>query len=509
MPPSNIRDIHRRLTINTASNVGQYVVTTAITFFLTPFIVRTLGDSLYGFWALLMSFIGYASLLEMGVQPAVVKLVGQYRAVGQVEKLRELVTTAFAFFLVVGSLVAVMAVTVLPEIVQNHVEDLRTLPRSGLLFLLIALDAIVMYMNYLVTGVLYGSQKYHIKNLIVVIGRIVNAVLILLFLSGGGILALIACKLAMDLLVAIGSAVAIRWIAPELRLSPTLLRRDSFAELMGFGGRVFISATTTRIASNAPPVIISTAISSAATAVYAIPVKLIGYTQQIAWTLTASFMPMFSELDSQGERETMRQIYLSYSRYIFMALIPFLVGLFVYGEAFIEVWIGPDFAERGATVLLLLTGTAMIDNAQPLLWRFFIGVGELNLLIRISAVMSILSVLASIALVQPLGITGVALGFFSGALVGKSLLAVQSCRQLGMSVGALLRGVHLRPFLAGLVMFGLALGASRVIGNDGYLKILGGGAACAAVYALLAYRFALEAGERSALQETVARKLGR
>lgn len=509
MPQSKTRELHRKLTINSASNMLRYILTMGIAFFLTPFIVRTLGDSLYGFWVLLISFIGYASILEMGVQPAVVKLVGQYRAVGEVEKLREMVTAAFTFFLVVGLLAAALAVTVLPGIIQNHVEDLRSLPRPNLLFLVIALDAMVMYMNYLVTGILYGSQKYHVKNIIDVVAQVLNATLLVLFLEKGGIIALVSAKLAMDLTVAIGATLAVGRIAPELRLSPGLLSRGSFRELMGFGGRVFVSATTTRLASNAPPVIISTAVSSAATAVYAIPVRLISYTQQIAWTLTASFMPMFSELDSQGDRDTMRHIYLSYSRYIFMILMPLIVGLFVYGISFIGLWIGADFAEGGAGVLLLLTAAALLDSSQPLLWRFFIGIGELGVLIKVSAVMSILTILGSIALVNPLGITGVALGVFAGAVLAQSSYAVYSCRQLDMTLGHLLSRVHLRPMLSGAMMALVAFSLFRTLGADSYLRIFSGGALSTLAYAGLAYRFALEPQERNTLREILARRLRR
>ena len=81
MPQADDSRVHRRLTLNSISNVARFIFLMVVAFFLTPFIVRVLGDSIYGFWVLLMSILGYASILEMGVQPAVVKLVGQHRAV--------------------------------------------------------------------------------------------------------------------------------------------------------------------------------------------------------------------------------------------------------------------------------------------------------------------------------------------------------------------------------------------------------------------------------------------
>ena len=106
--------VHRRLTENSASNLARYLISLGITFFLTPYIVRSLGDSLYGFWVLLLSFVGYASILEMGIQPAVVKLVGQYQALDERAKLRELVRRRSSIFAIVSIVSAVVIVAVLP-----------------------------------------------------------------------------------------------------------------------------------------------------------------------------------------------------------------------------------------------------------------------------------------------------------------------------------------------------------------------------------------------------------
>ncbi len=507
---SSSAQVHRRLTLNTISNVSRYVLSIGIAFYLTPFIVRTLGDSIYGFWVLLLSFIGYASILEMGVQPAVVKLVGQYRGSGEKEKLQELVTAALVFFLAISCIAALLCVTVVPPLVRDHVEGLGQLPRQQLLFAAIGLDAVIMYMNYLFTGVLYGCQRYHIKNMIDAGAWILNAVLVLTFLEEGGLLALVACRLAMDLFTVLSSVVAVRRVLPELRFHPSYLSRQSFRELMSFGGRVFASATTTRLATHAQPIIISTMVSSAAVAFYAIPVKLVDYSRQIAWTLSASFMPMFSELQGRNEHAMLRQIYLDYSRYIFLLLLPVSVLLLTEGAPFIGHWIGPEYQDRGHLVLMFLASQVLIESFQPLLWRFFIGVGHLNVLVKVSAIVSLLAVAGSLLLVRPMGIAGVAMAGLIGAVVAQSIYAVTSCSYLKISPGSLFAQVHLRALLAGSVMFLVAeLLSRRLIGTDsfGHLALIA--AISCGVYALLALPLAITSEERTALRAQIAKRLQR
>lgn len=505
MPQADDSRVHRRLTLNSISNVARFVFLMVLAFFLTPFIVRTLGDSVYGFWVLLMSFLGYASILEMGVQPAVVKLVGQHRAIGQNERLQELVSAALAFFLTVGVLVFILCATVVPEIVNRWVDGLQEAEIPRVLYLLIGVDATLMYLNYLCTGILYGCQRYHLRNQFDVAGWTLNLVLILLFLERGGLMALILAKIAMDLLILLLSMIAIPRVFPELQVRFGSLRRDSFRTLMDFGGRVFLSATTTRLSHHAQPMIISTALTAASAAFFAIPVRLVDYVRQISWTLTAAFMPMFSELDSRNDQDMLRRIYLDYSRYFFILLLPFPILLLAYGPDFIRLWIGPDYAEQGGSVLYFLAGAVLLESFQPLMWRFFIGVGHLNLLVVVSAIVSGITIVASILLVRIFGITGVAMSLFSGAVVSQSAYLVYAARYLRIPWPALIGEINLRALVAGLVAAAVAAGLVREWGTDSYLKMAVGSVIVLTVHFLGALWLAVSPDERIALSGKISR----
>ena len=39
--------LHRRLTLNSVANLSRYLFSILLSFFLTPFVVKTLGNSLY------------------------------------------------------------------------------------------------------------------------------------------------------------------------------------------------------------------------------------------------------------------------------------------------------------------------------------------------------------------------------------------------------------------------------------------------------------------------------
>src|SRR5947208_3387328 len=59
--------------------------------FLSPYIVRKIGESAFGVWSLVFSIIEYYWLLDLGFRSATLKYAAHYRAVNEPEKINEIV----------------------------------------------------------------------------------------------------------------------------------------------------------------------------------------------------------------------------------------------------------------------------------------------------------------------------------------------------------------------------------------------------------------------------------
>ncbi|HEY6938283.1 MAG TPA: hypothetical protein VI424_14085, partial [Terriglobales bacterium] len=57
----------RQLTTASAFRVLSFFATTAVSLLMMPFIVHTLGDRIYGLWALVATLLGYYGLLDFGL----------------------------------------------------------------------------------------------------------------------------------------------------------------------------------------------------------------------------------------------------------------------------------------------------------------------------------------------------------------------------------------------------------------------------------------------------------
>jgi len=274
-------------------------------------------------------------------------------------------------------------------------------------------------------------------------------------------------------------------------------------ELLGFGGRLFVSATTTRIAAYAQPLVVSARISTAATAFFSIPMRLVEYAREIGWSLATGFMPAFSELEAQNQTGLLRTIYLRYSRYLLLVAMPIYMLLIAYGADFIAIWIGPEYGKAAVWPIRLIAAAALFENLQPLYWRLFIGVGRLDLPVTISAIASLASVTAGYILAPQLGIIGPALAICVTAFLAQILFTAHASRYLELPAHRFFGFVVLRPFLVGIVLLVVALMLERTLGGHSLTQIALGVLVCLAGYVPLAGLIALDGGERDWVRDRV------
>src|SRR5262249_37093601 len=93
---------------NAASNTLGFVAQLVVSFFLAPVILRALGDTRYGVWSFVESFLAYLMLFDLGVAAALVRFVPRCLAGQDGVGLNRVVASCLAFFSA-GAVVAGLA----------------------------------------------------------------------------------------------------------------------------------------------------------------------------------------------------------------------------------------------------------------------------------------------------------------------------------------------------------------------------------------------------------------
>src|SRR5690348_9049504 len=100
----------KRFAINVVMNWIAMAVGMVVPFFLTPFVIRSLGVTAYGIWILAVSTVSYLNLLDMGLRSAVIRFVSKAEAQKKLEDATAAIGAALWVRVLISGGVAVLSV---------------------------------------------------------------------------------------------------------------------------------------------------------------------------------------------------------------------------------------------------------------------------------------------------------------------------------------------------------------------------------------------------------------
>src|SRR5690606_20764077 len=86
---------------------GSILLTIMVGLVLTPFMVRTLGDSEFGLYTLIGSIVGYIGLLDFGLNNTIIRFVARYRAQKDLKGEQNFLATTMLIYCFISVLVVI------------------------------------------------------------------------------------------------------------------------------------------------------------------------------------------------------------------------------------------------------------------------------------------------------------------------------------------------------------------------------------------------------------------
>jgi O-antigen/teichoic acid export membrane protein len=404
------RGAGRRVLLNTFSNYGGQFVSITTWFLLTPFILHQLGDSHYGLWVLVASVVAYGTLLDFGISNAVTKYVAEFRATGEVDKARRLVSTALALYTAIGLLVVLasaLLAPLFPEIFNVAPKDEETAIR---LVFLAGIGVGVAIPASTTFAVLRGLQRFDLLNIIRSASTLFQALaIVLVLLAGGGVLGLAITTIVVRLLTQIPAVWTIHRTAPELRFGWRSADRHSVRTVASFSWAVFVLHFGGHLEAKTDEIVIGVYLPLASVASYSIVLKLSTLPQIITEQFTTLVLPISSELHAKDDLPKLRELLLTSTRITLAVLFPISISLMILGRPLLEVWVGDSYADQ-APVLAILVLAVMLD---AMLWPaafLFQGMNRHKVPSLMGLGSGLANLALSIVLIQRWGLMGVALG---------------------------------------------------------------------------------------------------
>jgi len=505
----------RKLARNIATNWMGLALNIVISFFLAPYVVNSLGATYYGIWAVTLQFTGYLYLMDFGVRDAAIRYVAKFYAMGATRRLNEIVRVSLEAYFPIFIGAVVLSIT--GALAFPHFLTIESVPETeiSLVFFLTGLTIAQMFLFNVFSGVLGGIQRFDIGNYIGMSIGLVRAGLVVAVLDAGyGIVGLALAQLGVSLTSSIVNLFAARYALKqegiELRLVRVSNRRRRvlIRRVLGYSVFVFINNIGQKTNLAAGALIIAFFLPVASVTPYAIAASLAGYVRSLIQASSWVFNPLVSHYAALNDTEGLETAVRRGAKLAVVVGLPVLVAFMLVGDAFIGLWMGPDFVIDTATVLFVLAIMELVSAPHHVMAAALYGISKHKELAVLRVIEALLNVSLSIWLVQIYGVIGVAFGALVPhvilALVGLPLLLR---KHVGIPLLRMFSATLARPLAAVVPFAVLTEQVFRMWSPQSLLSFFAVMAALTLVYGLTVLLVALDADERALIFEQARSRL--
>lgn len=338
-----------------------------VLFFLSPFVIHTLGNVQYGIWSLLSVLTGYMGILDLGVRASTGRYVTLYIGKKDHKSVDETIRTSLTFFSLIGILIVAVGVAlgwVFPNVFLSVPVEYYVLVR--LLLPMLALNMWITTFGAVLASVLIAHDRFDLSNAVGLVTLAIRTAGTVLVLNAGmGLLGLTLIVLGCNVLGVIITWILARRIYRRLKVWPFVFSKPRMREILGYGVAAFVSAIAIKIIGQTDLVIVGATIGVGEVTTYSVGAMLIYYSSTFIGQIGSTFFPPVQRAVAKGEIGSARWLFFRQARISLIFGLPMYVGFIIFAEPFIRLWMfGPSFSqaavESAAIVMGILAGSKLL-----------------------------------------------------------------------------------------------------------------------------------------------------
>ena len=402
---------HSRFTflLGAATNWFAFAATLAVSFFLTPYLIASLGKPQYDVWCVVESVLTYFTLLDLGVAACLVRAIAGHTSKPDAERVNRVSSCCLAVLSAAGVVAFVIGAPVL-WMLGEKLEAKAGDPGDVLPFMLLMLLNLAFTLPLSTFPcILDGLQRFTIKSIIRIVGLTFRTVGFLIVVDRWhSLFPLAVVSLVTNLLEHAAMALFSFRTLPELHLRTRHIDRVTLRTVRTSSTDAFLAMLAGRITVQTGAIVIGLLLPAGQVTFFATAARLVEYAKSLLRTITSTLMPGVAAMDARGDREGIRKLYLKATRWLLYFVLPVQIGLLQFGAAFLKRWVGEDFVTGAYPTLVILSFTLTIGVAQSVASRLLYGLGKLRWFARAALGEAALNLILMYALIQYHGVEGVA-----------------------------------------------------------------------------------------------------
>ena len=342
-----------RLLANTFWNIAGQLVPMAVGIAVLPMLIRTLGLDRYGFLTIVWVLVGYASVFDFGVGRVLVRVVAQRLARGDEAGAHHVARVGFGFLAVFGLAIGAIFAICSHWLVAhafNLPPELEGEAHHAMWLLSASIPFVMLTTGY--AAVLSAYQQFRGMNLVRgAMGILSYAGPLAVALWVNRLDALVAFTLMMRIVGTQGHAMLARRNC-GFRYRVLWPDRATTREIFSLGGWISVSNIVAPLLSYLDRLLLGALVPVRMVAFYATPFDVVSKLTVLPFSLMTSLFPSAAAV--QPGSDGARRMLLQTSRLLYVLILPLVFTAVALAHPALRLWLGEEFADRGAPVLQLL-----------------------------------------------------------------------------------------------------------------------------------------------------------
>ncbi len=476
------------------------LLTNIIGLVLTPFIIRSLGDSEYGLYILIGGVIGYISILDLGLNNAIIRYVSKYRAENDKSGEESFLATTMVIYGIISVVVVLIGGFIYFNIENIFVNSLTIdeLDKAKIMFQILIFNLAITLPRGAFIAICNAYENFVFPRALNIVKYISRSLLIyFVLLYGGDAIAMVWIDTILNVVI-IG--ITAFYVFKKLRVTFRFADKVDLAlvkDIFSYSVWIFLYALVLQLQWNAGQTILGIQSDTVTVAIFGVGILLGGYYGAFASVINTLLLPKATQMTVRNaDGATYTNAMVKVGRINFVILLLILSGFFLFGKAFIQLWLTANYLPSWHIAMLI-----MLVMTLPLVQGFGNSILEAKKKNKFKAVLSItilsVAVVLGFFLSKSYGMYGVLLPITTGLLINSLVMLYYFKKVFKLTVGIFLKDTFLKPILVniGLVVLVFWLLQEFVVIAT-WFALLIGISSYVSCYLLLAYLFILSKEEK-------------
>lgn len=327
---------------------------------LNPIIIQKLGQSEYGLYESIGSFVNNLAILDLGFSSVIVRFTAKYQSEGDLKRRDEFLYTARRIYQILAGIVLAIGSVMyfLIDVTYKNSFTAEELEKAHILFLFVLGTTALSVYSQIYIGALSGIEKFIIPRVIRIAKTIFGKVVcIAVIMIGADSVGYTAVLFAFEIL---GFLAYNFYAKKSVNFSKCKIRFSEVKELLVFTGFLFIQAIAARLYWTVDKLILGAMMGTTVVAVYSVAMNLHNIVENVSVSVRDVLLPKATRFAvTEGGKKEVQGFMTKAGRLVLMVYGLLFSGVLVLGKEFISLWIGEDylgaygiFVVLGATSLL-------------------------------------------------------------------------------------------------------------------------------------------------------------